>query len=166
MTLDELAEFGMVRMNETEIRDFLANQEMGVLGLPSEDVPYLLPMSFGFDGESRLYFTYVLGASSRKEELSSHTERACFLVYSADTPFIWESVSLTGTLTEVSESEWDDVRDALSNAWRPSLFESASATQDVKIYGFRIEDRTGIKHTGLPPAFDREASDATETDPP
>jgi uncharacterized protein len=159
MTIDELTDFGMVRMDETEIRDFLTNQGMGVLGLPSKDIPYMLPMSFGFNGESQLYFTYVLGASSQKEELSSRTETACFLVYRADTPFIWESVFLTGTLTEVPKSEWDDVRDELSRAWRPSLFEAASTTEDVKIYEFRIEERSGVKHMGLPPALEREPTD-------
>lgn len=162
MTVEELTEYGVNRMDDAEIRDFLLNQGMGVLGLPSEDVPYLLPMSFGFDGESRLYFTYVLGDSSRKDRLSARSESACFLVYSADTMFVWESVLLTGSLDELPEDEWDDVRDALAVAWQPDLFRAASRVEDVKVYRFEIEERSGIKHVGLPPGFE---PDTSESDP-
>jgi len=48
------------------------------------------PMSFWFDGESRLYF-----------------------LYRAETMFNWRSVLLTGTISEVPESERDAVRDAM-----------------------------------------------------
>lgn len=137
MTVEELAEYGVNRMDDAEIRDLLLDQGMGVLGLPSEDVPYLLPMSFGFDGESRLYFTYVLGGSSRKDRLSSRNESARFLVYSADTMFVWESVLLTGTLVEVPEDEWDDIRDALAVAWQPDLFRRPAGSRASKSTGSR-----------------------------
>lgn len=163
MTVDELTDYGMVWMNDEEIRGFLLSQGMGVLGLSSEDAPYLLPMSFGFDGESQLYFTYVLGTSSRKAKLSSQSNIARFLVYSADTSFVWESVLLTGTLSEVPETEWDDVQDAMDIAWRPELFETASMTEDVKVYRFQIEERSGIKHTGLPPGFEPDASESNQS---
>lgn len=162
MTVEELAEYGVNRMDDAEIRDFLLNQGMGVLGLPSEDVPYLLPMSFGFDGESRLYFTYVLGGSSRKDRLSSRNESARFLVYSADTMFVWESVLLTGTLVEAPEDEWDDIRDALAVAWQPDLFRAASRVEDVKVYRFEIDERSGIKHVGLPPGFEPDTSESAQ----
>lgn len=163
MTVDELTDYGMVWMNNEEIRGFLLSQGMGVLGLSSEDAPYLLPMSFGFDGESQLYFTYVLGASSRKAELSSQGNIARFLVYSADTSFMWESVLLTGTLSEVPENEWDDVRDAMDIAWRPELFKTASMTEDVKVYRFLIKEQSGIKHMGLPPEFESDASESNRS---
>jgi uncharacterized protein len=160
MTVDELAEYGVNRMDDAEIRDFLLNQGMGVLGLPTEDTPYLLPMSYGFDGDSRLYFTYVLGDDSRKDRLSDRSESAAFLAYSADTMFVWESVLLTGTLDEVPEDEWDDVREAMAVAWRPDLFREASRVEGVKVYRLEVEERSGIKHVGLPPGFEPVGSDA------
>ncbi|AGB39885.1 pyridoxamine 5'-phosphate oxidase family protein [Natronococcus occultus] len=157
MSVDELREYGLAEMTDTEIRDFLSAQKVGVLGLPDEDVPYLLPLSFGYDGDSRLYFTYLLGSSSRKETLTETTEAASFLVFSADTMYNWESVLLTGRISAVSESSWDELEEVLADAWRPELFESASLSGAVAIYEFRIDEQTGIKHQGLPPAF--EATD-------
>lgn len=66
--------------------------------------------------------------------------------------FVRESVLLTGTLGEVPENKWDDVRDAMAVAWQPDLFREPSRVEDVKIYRLEIKDRLGIKHVGLPPS--------------
>lgn len=154
MTVTALEEFGLERMSDHEIRAFLANQGMGVLGLPTAgDAPYLLPMSFGFDGGSSLYFTYVLGSESRKGRLSETAEEAGFLVYSARTMFTWESVFLTGEIDAVPPEEWDDLGGVLQGAWRPALLEEAIAAGDVGVYRFDVREQSGIKHTGLPPGL-------------
>jgi nitroimidazol reductase NimA-like FMN-containing flavoprotein (pyridoxamine 5'-phosphate oxidase superfamily) len=153
MSVDELADFGLERMTEPEIQSFLSNQGMGVLGLPTEGAPYLLPLSFGYDGGSKLYFTYVLGESSRKEELSDVADIARFLVYKADAMFSWESVLLTGTIEELPESAWDEAIAAFDNAWSPDIFTEADLTRKVKIYEFHVDDQVGIKHMGLPEGF-------------
>lgn len=160
MTVEELQEYGLARMDDEEVRNFLTNQGMGVLGLPAADAPYLLPLSFGYDGGSRLYFTFVLGEESRKGTLIDRTETARFLVYKADTPFNWESVLLTGTVSEVPEDEWDDLEEAMAIAWRPDLFEQASDSVDTRVYAFEIRDQTGIKHVGLPPGFERDLNES------
>lgn len=154
MSVEELREYGLVEMDDGEIRSFLSSQRMGVLGLPGEEVPYLLPISFGYDGEGRLYFTYLTGSSSRKKALSDETDTARFLVFKVDTMYNWQSALLTGTLSEVPESEWDALEETLSDAWRPSLFETATLSGDVAVYEFSIEEQTGIKHQGLPPALE------------
>ncbi|MFC6939768.1 pyridoxamine 5'-phosphate oxidase family protein [Salinirubellus sp. GCM10025818] len=153
MTVDELESHGLVRMDDGEIRGFLSSQSTGVLGLPGEEAPYMIPMSYGFDGES-LYFTYVLGSESRKAELTSENGIARFLVYRADTAFNWQSVLLSGVVEAVPGTEHDDVLEAVQVAWRPELFERAGETEAVELYRFRVEDWTGIKHTGLPPGFE------------
>jgi uncharacterized protein len=157
MTTEELREYGLVEMDEEEIRNFLTNRGFGVLGLPTEGAPYLLPMSFGFDGESRLYFSYFLGEGSRKVALSDAAETASFLVHDADSVFLWESVLLTGTLSELSPD--DAPGDALENAWYMDLFERADTAGRLALYEFRIEERTGFKCVGLPPGLERDRSD-------
>lgn len=142
-------------MDDAEIRSFLASQGTGVLGFPTADAPYLLPMSYGFDGESRLYFTYLVGSESRKATLSERTDVASVLVYKADTKFNWQSVLLSGTLEQVPESEWGTVGDATDDAWRPDLFETANLSGGVTVYEFRIQGRTGVKHIGLPLGLER-----------
>lgn len=156
MSLDELQEYGMQWMTDEEIHGFLSSQHVGVLGLEAERGPYMLPLSFAFDGESSLYFTYVLGSESRKETLTAETEHPRFLVYKAESMFNWESVLLTGTIEEVPREELDDHEAAADHAWRPDLFKSADTSRGVKVYQFRIDEQVGIKHTGLPPGFRRQ----------
>lgn len=150
MSVDELGEVGLERMTDEEIRTFLGTRGFGVLGLPGEDVPYVIPMSFGFDGESSLYFTYILGESSRKEALTDRAERARFLVYEASSPYTWESVLLTGTVEPVDPEGWGDLSETLSSAWHPAIFDEASVSRGVRVYRFEAEELSGIRHTGLP----------------
>ncbi|SEO24650.1 hypothetical protein SAMN05216388_101019 [Halorientalis persicus] len=154
MTIGELEAYGLERLSDDEIDAFLASQRMGVLGLPTGNGPYMLPFSYGFDGASRLYFTYVHGSESRKTRLSERSDHASFLVYSAESPYNWQSVSVTGRLEAVPETEWEDIDDGLADTWRPKLVEAAAADVDVAIYALVVEERSGVKHTGLPPGFD------------
>lgn len=151
MSLSELRELGVSPMDDAEIGQFLATQGVGVLALPDAGVPYVLPMSFGYDGEGSLYFTYVLGEDSTKARLSERADRARFLVYAADSPFQWQSVALTGTIEAIPRDQWDEL--ALENAWRPALFETADLSGGVAVYRFEIDERDGFRHTGLPPGL-------------
>ncbi len=154
MTVDDLEAYGLRRMDEPAIERFLTNQRVGVLGLSDEPVPYLLPLSFGYDGGDRLYFTYVGGAGSQKHDLTQRATQASFLVFQVDTMYNWQSVSLTGSLSSVPESEWDELESVLAGAWRPEVFAAAAGSEAVAVYAFEIEERSGLKHVGLPPGFE------------
>ncbi|WP_257298335.1 pyridoxamine 5'-phosphate oxidase family protein [Haloarchaeobius sp. FL176] len=154
MTLETLAQYGVERMDDEAVRAFLTTQNVGILGLPTADAPVLLPLSFGFDGESTLYFTFVLQGDSEKQARAEQAEAATFLVYQADTAFTWQSARLTGRIEPVPEDEVDAARDALANAWRPTLFEESTDGVDVELYRFVVADWSAIKQTGLPPGFD------------
>lgn len=133
-------------MTDEQIRDFLTEYGVGVLGLSDEDLPYLIPMSFGYDGDESLYFVFLLfGAESRKETLAKRSDRARFLVYDADSMHDWQSVSLAGGIDAVDDDEWSELRAAMENAWHPSLFSSASPMRGVQGFRFRIDDRIGIE---------------------
>jgi hypothetical protein len=154
MSVRELQELGLETMSDDEIEGFLAGQGVGVLGLPTEGAPYMLPLSYDYDGDGRLYFTYLLGEESRKATLTEQAERASFLVYSADSAFNWESVLLEGTLREPDPEEPTAPRDGTDRAWRPDILEQAELSCGVTVYIFDIEEQHGIKHTGLPPGFE------------
>lgn len=153
MTVDQLTAYGLEQMDDEAIRSFLDQQSSGVLGLPSEGVPYMIPLSYAFDGADSLYFTYLLGASSRKEELTETAGRAGFLIYDVETMFKWQSVLLTGDLRRVPEAEWDDLDALPNNAWRPNLLQTASTSGGVAVYEFAITERNGIRQDGLAPEF-------------
>jgi len=54
VTVDELSEHGVERMDEGDIRAFLSAQRVGVLGLPTAELPYVIPLSYGLDGDENL----------------------------------------------------------------------------------------------------------------
>ncbi|WP_135536063.1 pyridoxamine 5'-phosphate oxidase family protein [Halostella pelagica] len=157
MTTNELAEYGMVHMDDDEIGGFLTSQSVGVLCFPAKEAPSMRPMSYWYDGEDSLYFLYVLGSNSRKESLSRRADTVRFLVYRADSAFKWQSVLLTGSISEVVESERDAVLDAAEMKWRPELFERASESENTGLYRLQIDRQDGIKHSELPPGFEGDA---------
>lgn len=157
MVLEGLEAYGLERMTDDDIAAFLATQRVGTLGLPTEGAPYMVPLSFGYDPEDdadALYFTYLLGSQSRKLDLTRRAETAGFLVYSVESMFNWRSVSLTGTLQEVPQAQWGSLEDVLSSAWRPELFQSAGLGGEITVYRFDIDERVGIRHTGLAEGFE------------
>lgn len=153
MTLAELEAYGMREMDDDSIENCLSAQQTGVLGLPDEQAPYLLPLSYAFDGEDRLYFTYILGDSSRKGELTTRADMARFLVYEHETSFRWQSVLLTGRLERVPEDEWPEIQHLLDDAWRPNTLETAATSGGIEVYEFTVEDRSGVEQDGLAPDF-------------
>lgn len=140
-------------MDDDEIRNYLSNQGVGVLGLPTGRLPYMVPLSYGYDGESNLYFTYVVGDVSQKALLSEETAAASFLVYDARSDSMWSSVSLEGTLSRVPEQEWDSLWESIEAIRRPDALERASEDEEVQVYRFEIQTETGIRHAGLPPDY-------------
>ena len=153
MSLEELESYGLERMTAAEIADFLQTQNAGVLGLVAGGEPYMFPISFGFDGERRLYFTYLVGSNSRKNELTRERETAGFLVYEVVSAFTWQSVLLRGGIDHLPEGEWDDVSALLDDAWNPEILDRAKTEVDVAVCEFTIREQTGVKHTGLPPGL-------------
>jgi nitroimidazol reductase NimA-like FMN-containing flavoprotein (pyridoxamine 5'-phosphate oxidase superfamily) len=154
MTIDDLTDYGMVRMDDEEIRALLSSHSIGVLGLPGDGAPCLRPMSYGYDADTdALYFLYILGSGSRKATLSDRADEARFLVYSAETQFNWRSALLTGHVDATAEDDMDAVADRVTLPWQPDLFRRAGAEERTRLYRFEITDWTGLKHVGLPPAF-------------
>lgn len=128
---------------------------VGVLELPVEKAPAMRPLSFWFDGDSTIYFLYVLDPESRKEGLSDRAEAARFLVYRAETPFNWRSVLLSGSIGLVPDDEREGVENDMELHRRPDVFERASESSDTELYRSSIDERTDIKHLGFPSGFER-----------
>jgi nitroimidazol reductase NimA-like FMN-containing flavoprotein (pyridoxamine 5'-phosphate oxidase superfamily) len=157
MTVEQLQEFGMERMTDDDIEGFLQSEGTGVLALPQEGTPYVLPLSFGYDGGTSLYFTYIVSGDSRKVELSERADTACFLAYRAESAFNWRSVVSTGRLSELPTGEWDDHADAiLDNAWHPALFDDAIEGMDIRVFQLVVDEWSGFRHAGIPPGFSRD----------
>lgn len=159
MTVTELQQYGLEAMTDEEIGNFLENERHGVLGLPTQGAPYLLPMAFGFDGDDALYFTFFLGEESEKARLAEEAEEAAFLVYSPDSVFYWESVQLTGSISHVPDAE-ASVGTASRSSWRLALFERADTAGETALYRFDIRGRSGFKSTGVPPGMEEKRTES------
>lgn len=147
MSISTIIESGMVSMNDEEIREFLTAEGVGILGIHDEEFPYLVPLSFGYDGDSSLYFVYLLfGTESRKETLTDESQRGRFLAYRARSMHEWRSVSLTGEITRIGDDEWETLQETMENAWHTDLFASAEPMRGVEGYRFDIDDWNGVKY--------------------
>ena len=146
MSIDAIAESTAASMSEGQMRELLEAKGVGTLGLSTGDLPYLVPISFGFDGDATLYFVFLLfGSESRKETLANEAERGRFLVYRAQSMSDWQSVSLTGRIDAVEEGDWDELRSAMENAWHPNVFSSAHPMRGVRGYRFEVDEWTGLQ---------------------
>lgn len=154
MTVGKLRGLGLESMDDEEVDAFLRTQGVGILALPTGGVPYVLPMSFGYVGGDKIYFTFLMGEQSRKADLIEDGLRARFLVYSARSMFTWQSVLVTGQLKTVPDDEWEEMDGVMENAWRPDLLQGALDEDDITCCQLDIEETTGYKHTGLPEGFE------------
>lgn len=152
MTVEAFEPYGLEEMTDDEIADFLASQTVGVLALPTEGAPLVRPMSFDFSPPDEVHISYVLAGESQKR---AHTNGAArLLVYTANSPFNWRSVIVTGSLERVPDAERQGVIEDLDIAWRPSVFEGEELPGTIAIYRLRIDERSGIKQVGLPPGLE------------
>jgi len=85
MSHEQLTDLDGYRMAQSAAESLLATAGVGVLSLAADDEAYALPMSFGYDGEDRLYFVFLeAGERSLKTEFADGTARACVTVFEVD----------------------------------------------------------------------------------
>jgi len=107
MTVDDLTDYGMVRMDDEEIRALLSSHSIGVLGLPSDGAPSLRPMSYGYDAEDDgFYLRLAFDTDSEKDGVVSENRPVSLVVYD-QTDAGWQSVVAAGRLEEVTEAAID-----------------------------------------------------------
>ena len=163
MTVDELGTYGIEQMDDEAVERFLSIRKVGILGLSTSGAPYLLPMSFGYDGGTRLYFSFLLGGQSKKAELADRSDVCSFLVYNAETMFHWQSVLLEGTIRRLTEEERSELSATQIPPWQPELIQTASEQDETRFYEFEVEEWTGISHAIRPPAYyELSSRDVTE----
>ncbi|KYH26532.1 pyridoxamine 5'-phosphate oxidase [Halalkalicoccus paucihalophilus] len=150
MTTESFGEITGTGMDREEIEAFLHEQGIGVLSLANNGEAYGVPVSFGYDGEERLYFVFLqVGEESRKEAFAAATERASFTVSDVESKHAWRSVIAHGRIREVDDDEWETVRNSIDdNAWYPSLFSEAEPMRDIQGWVLEIEETSGQKNEG------------------
>lgn len=132
-------------MEEAEIGEMLTQVGVGVLSMSSDGVPYGVPLSFGYDGDDRLYFVF-LGATTelRKETYAEQSEEASFTAFDIEPDGSWRSVIVAGPLDRITIEDWDAARDALAdNAYQSTLFSEYEVQENPNMWGLEIQRRSG-----------------------
>lgn len=125
------------RMSPEEMDALLGRHETGVLALARDDDPYAVPISFGYDTESRrFYLRLVSTPESEKRAFLSASPQTRLVVYEEDGD-TYRSVVATGQLKAVDPSELTVERiEQYGEAKRP-LFEiwgQEKPDLDIQLY--------------------------------
>ncbi|MCL9816693.1 pyridoxamine 5'-phosphate oxidase family protein [Natronocalculus amylovorans] len=134
-----------VSLSEDELEMFLGTGGTGTLafGTDRSEPPYAIPVSYGFDSETRQFF-FRLAHAPRSDELPSKpTQNPVTFVTFSETPTGWHSAIASGTLTGISEPAVDDVAaEALRRIHIPLVDIYDHPTKEVEFAFFRLDPET------------------------
>lgn len=133
------------RMDESEIDRLLAEQGFGVLSMASDERAYGIPLSFGYDGDDRLYFVFV-GYSEEWKKMTFADESAAvsFLVLDVESGHEWRSVIVSGSFERITYDEWEVAREAIAdNAFRPDLLTDVNIQENPQVWVLEADEKTG-----------------------
>ncbi|ESS02965.1 MAG: putative flavin-nucleotide-binding protein [uncultured archaeon A07HR67] len=135
-------------MDDEAISAFLAEQGVGVLSMAADGTPYGVPLSFGYDGDDRLYFLFAgHSEAGRKVTYAERSSDASFLVYEMAADDAWRSVIVEGRLDRITIDDWDAARAAMGdNAYRPELLTNVDSQEDPRVWTIDIETWSGRKN--------------------
>lgn len=134
-----------VDLSVEEIDAFLSRCETGVLSLARGDEPYAIPISYGYDADSRrLYLRLVSLPDSEKRAFLTSEPAARLVVYDGDDEGTrYTSVVIEGVLERIDESELSvETIEQFGRTRRP-LFEIWAADRsEVNIELYRLDPDT------------------------
>jgi nitroimidazol reductase NimA-like FMN-containing flavoprotein (pyridoxamine 5'-phosphate oxidase superfamily) len=134
-----------MEMEPSAIDEELIERGVGVLSLSADGVPYGVPLSFGYDGDDRLYFLF-LGASAelRKEAYAEQSTVASFTTFDVDPDGSWRSVVVSGPIERITIDEWDTARAAMAdNAYQSDLLGQHELQENPNVWTLETRERSG-----------------------
>ena len=95
------------KLNNQEIEDLISQQIVGRIGCHADDITYVVPVSYGYDGN------YVYGHTfeGMKMNMMRKNPKLCFQVDNTKNMANWKSVVCWGEFEELKEEK--DCREAL-----------------------------------------------------
>lgn len=133
-----------VTMSDEASAAFLERLGWGCLTLANEGAAYSVPMSFGYDGDSTLYFQAQTDEESDKMAYLDATTTATFLVPEVQPPD-WTSVIVRGPVKKVPDEEIEEAYTAFAeNAWFPTCpWTHDKDPTEVAFYKLEADQLTG-----------------------
>ena len=134
-------------LRDDQMTRLLTQAGHGTLTLAADSTPYALPMSFGYDRESSIYFQFGFSEGSRKRAFLDRTTGATLAVTKVLPPTEWESVIAAGDIGRVTSDE--EQRRAFGvlhdNAWFPTFIFNDPETFDLELYRLDVKSTTGYR---------------------
>lgn len=88
-------------LDEKEINEVLKGQLIGRIGCAQDGEPYIIPISYAFDGK----FIYCHSEEGRKINMMRSNPRICFQADEMKDMANWKSVLIDGEYEELKDSE-------------------------------------------------------------
>jgi nitroimidazol reductase NimA-like FMN-containing flavoprotein (pyridoxamine 5'-phosphate oxidase superfamily) len=108
-------------LNEQQINNILTSQLIGRLACCLDKYPYIVPVTFAFDG------IYIYGQSfeGKKLELLRKNPNVCFEVDIANDISNWQSAVIYGQFEELEKEDAEEARILLFNKAMPLMTKSS-----------------------------------------
>jgi len=128
-------------MTPSEIDEFLGDRETGVLSLAREGGPYSIPISYGYDADTRTFYLRLVSTpgSEKREFLGSRPETRLVVYDSDDEGTAYRSVVASGTLENIDPGNLSVEQIEQYGSARRPLFEiwgNDKNDLDIKLYEF------------------------------
>jgi Predicted flavin-nucleotide-binding protein len=139
MSLDQQAE-----MTQSEVDRVLTSRETAVLSLARDNKPYAIPISYGYDTDTRIFaFRLVSTPDSEKRQYLGSQPSGRLVVYTEDSPK-YESVVASGAIEEIPREELTPARVKQYGGAKRPLFEMWAADPDALNIGLYELDPTEL----------------------
>jgi len=128
-------------LNESQMISILSSQALGRLACTDGIHPYIVPLTYAYDGE------YIYGQTSEgtKLEILRKNPNVCFEVDRLTDMRNWQSVMVYGRFEELKDKEAEKARDILFTRVFPLMTSSTIHSFEHEVTG-EIDDSTRIKH--------------------
>jgi nitroimidazol reductase NimA-like FMN-containing flavoprotein (pyridoxamine 5'-phosphate oxidase superfamily) len=132
------------KLKDTDALEVLREGSLGRLGCIAADWPYVVPVSYYFDGKD----IYIHSLPGKKLDALRANPRVCLQVDEIKDSYNWRSVIAYGTFEEVSDEEtWENVLTELHSRlphMTPVESRLVKGTTGTVVFRIKVEEVTGM----------------------
>jgi nitroimidazol reductase NimA-like FMN-containing flavoprotein (pyridoxamine 5'-phosphate oxidase superfamily) len=132
------------KLKDTDALEVLREGSLGRLGCIAADWPYVVPVSYYFDGKD----IYIHSLPGKKLDALRANPRVCLQADEIKDSYNWRSVIAYGTFEEVSgEETWENVLTELHSRlphMTPVESRLVKGTTGTVVFRIKVEEVTGM----------------------
>ncbi|MEO5893498.1 MAG: pyridoxamine 5'-phosphate oxidase family protein [Ferruginibacter sp.] len=129
-------------LNQNQINNLLSSQVLGKIACSDGNQPYIVPVTYTFDGE------YIYGQTNEgtKLEILRRNPKVCFEIDCMLNVRNWQSVIVYGKFEELAGEAAENARNILFNRVYPMMTSTTLHTYGHEEMG-KLDDGTRVKTT-------------------